>query len=70
MSMRTNNLNLDIDLEEPFAERIDFDETGIDCAVESTEFGDQTDVALRHGFVGIRAADATRKGAHGSDTCA
>jgi hypothetical protein len=70
MNMRTNNLNLDIDLEETFAERVNFDETRIDCAVESTEFGDQANVALRYGFVRIGAADTTRKGAHSSNTCA
>jgi hypothetical protein len=65
-----NNMNLDIDLEEMFAKRVNFDKTGVDCAVKSTEFGDQTNIALRYGFVGIWAADATRNGAHGSYTCA
>ena len=64
----TNNLNLDIDLEETFTERVDLDETGIDRAVESPELGDQTDVTLRDGFVGVRTADAEGKGAQCSDT--
>jgi hypothetical protein len=66
--MCTNNLNLDIDLEETFAERVDLDETGIDCTVESTELSDQTNGTLRDGFVGVGAADAVGKGAHGSNT--
>jgi hypothetical protein len=66
MVMCTNNLNFDIDLKEAFAERVDLDETG--RTVESTELGDQTNVTLRDGFIGVRAADAAGKGAHGSNT--
>jgi hypothetical protein len=64
----TNNLNLDIDLNKTFAERVDLNETGINSAIESTEFGDQTNVTLRDRFVGVRTADAAGEGAHSSNT--
>jgi hypothetical protein len=41
-----NDLDLDIDLDKTFTERVDLDETGINSAIESTEFGDETDVTL------------------------
>jgi hypothetical protein len=66
--IHTNNLNLDINLDETFAEWVDLDETGINRAIKSTELGDQTDVTLRDRFVGVRADNTTRNGAHGSNT--
>ena len=41
-----DDLNLDIDLDELLGEGVDLDETGVDGAVEATEFGDEADVAL------------------------
>lgn len=64
----TDNLNLDIDLNEAFAERVDLDETWVDRTIETTELGDQADVTLRNRLVWIGTADATREGAHGSNT--
>jgi hypothetical protein len=64
----TNNLNLDIDLNKTFAERVDLNETGINSAIESTEFGDQTNVTLRDRFIGVRTADAAGEGTHSSNT--
>ena len=37
---RTNDLDLNIDLDEPLGKRVDLDETWINCAVEPTEFRD------------------------------
>jgi hypothetical protein len=64
----TNNLNLDINLNKTFAKRVDLDETRINSAIESTEFGDQTNVTLRDRFVWVRTADAAGEGAHSSNT--
>jgi hypothetical protein len=65
--IHTNNLNLDIDLNKTFTERVDLDETRINSTIESTEFGDQTNVTLRDRFVGVRTADAAGEGAHSSN---
>jgi hypothetical protein len=64
----TNNLNLHIYRDKPFAERVDLDETWIDGTIEATELGDQTNVSLRDRLVGIRAADTARESTHCSDT--
>jgi len=66
--IHTNNLNLDIDLNEAFAERVDLDETWINSTVESTEFGHEADVTLRDRFVGVRADDTAGNGTHSSNT--
>jgi hypothetical protein len=66
--VHTNDLNLDVDLNETFAEGVDLDETGINSAIESTEFGDQTDVTLRDRFVGVGTANAAGECSHGSNT--
>jgi hypothetical protein len=63
----TNNLNLDVDLDKTLTERIDLDETGVNRAIKSTEFCDETDVTLRDRFVGVRADDATGDGTHSSN---
>ena len=65
--IHTNNLNLDIDLNKTFTERVDLDETRINSTIESTEFGDQTNVTLRNRLVWVGAADAARKSTHSSD---
>jgi hypothetical protein len=65
---RTNDLNLDIDLNKTFTERVDLDETGINRTIEATEFCDETDVALRDRFVGVRTDDTARDCAHSSNT--
>lgn len=59
----TDDLNLDIDLEDAFAERVDLDETGVDGLVELAEFGDETDIALVNLLVRVGAADAAGDGA-------
>ena len=65
--IHTNNLNLDIDLNKTFTERVDLNETGINSAIESTEFGDQTNITLRDRFVWVRTTDAAGEGAHSSN---
>ena len=62
-----DNLDLDIDLDETLRERVDFDKTWVDGAIETTEFGDETDVALRDGLVWVGAADAAWDGAEGTN---
>lgn len=59
---RTDDLDLDVDLDQLFGEGVDLDEAGVDGAVETAEFGDEADVALADGFVGVRAADAAWDG--------
>jgi hypothetical protein len=50
-----------------FTERVDLDETGINSAIESTEFRDETDVTLRDRFVGVRTDNAAGNSTHGSN---
>jgi len=53
----TDNLNLDINLGERFGERVDLDETRVDGARKATELGDETNITLVDGLVGVRAAE-------------
>lgn len=66
--IRTDDLNLDIDLNEAFGERVDLDKARINSTIESTELRNQTDVTLRNGFVWVRADNTARNGAHSSNT--
>jgi hypothetical protein len=61
------DLNLDIDLDEPLAERVDLDETGVDGLVELAELGDETDIALADALEGVGATNAAGDSAHGSN---
>ena len=58
-----DDLDLDVDLHEALGEGVDLDEARVDSAVEAAELGDQADVALVYGLVGVRADDAARDGA-------
>lgn len=60
--MHTDNLNLDVHLDELLRKRVDLDQTWIDGAVEATEFGDETDVPLVDGLVRVRADDTAWDG--------
>ena len=62
-----DDLDLDVDLDEALGEGVDFHETGIDGAVETSKFGDKADVALGDGLVRVGAADAAWDGAEGAD---
>ncbi len=64
---RTDDLDLDVDLDEFFGKGVDFHEAGVDGAVEAAEFGDEADVALADGLVGVGADDAAGDGAAESD---
>lgn len=66
--LRTNNLDFDVNLDKAFAERIDLDETRVDCAIKPTKLGDQTDITLRNRLVWIGADNAARDRSHGTDT--
>ena len=65
--IHTDNLDLHIDLNKTFAERVDLDETRIDCAIESAKLGDQANVTLRDRLVRVRTDDTARNGTHSSD---
>jgi len=67
MEKRTDDLDLDVDLDEAFRQRVDLDETRVDGAVESSELRDQADVPLGHGFVGVGTYDAAGDGPAGAD---
>lgn len=60
VSLRTNDLDFDVNLDETFAEWVDIYETRVDSTIKSTELGDQTDVTLRHTLIRIRADDTAR----------
>lgn len=64
----TDYLDLDVDLDQSFGERVNLDETGVDGAIESTEFGDQSDVSLGYWLVWIGTDDTAWDGSTGSDT--
>jgi len=55
---RTDDLDLDVDLDQALAQRIDLHQAGIDCAVETAEFRDQADITLRDGLIWVRADNA------------
>jgi hypothetical protein len=67
MDLRTDNLDFDVNLDETFTERIDLDETRVDCAIKPTELGDQTDITLRHRLIWIWADDTARDRSQSTD---
>jgi hypothetical protein len=54
-------------LDQFLGKRVNLDETGVDGAVESTEFRHETDVSLTDGFVGVGAEYTAGDGAAESD---
>jgi hypothetical protein len=64
------DLDLDVDLEEVFGQRVDLDEARVDGLVEAAELGDEADVALADALEGVREADAQRDGATGANELA
>lgn len=66
--IHTNDLNLNIDLNEALGEWVDLDKSRVDSTIETTKLGDQTDITLRDRFVWIRTDDTARNSAHSSDT--
>lgn len=59
---RTNDLYLDIDLNQFLGQRIDFNKARIHGPIETAELGHETNVPLVDGFVWIRADTAARDG--------
>lgn len=55
-----DDLDLDVDLRELLGKRVDLDETWVDGAGETTELGDQTDIALLDGLVWVGTAETAR----------
>lgn len=68
LSWNFDDLNLDIDLDESLRQWVDLDQTGINGACESTEFGDQTNVSLRYRLVGVGADDTAGDRTHETET--
>ena len=64
---RTNNLNLDVYLDQLFRERIDLDKTGVDRAVETTKLCDETDVSLTDWLIWVWTDDTAGNGTAGTD---
>lgn len=64
---RTDDLDLDVHLYQFFGEGVYLYETGVNGAVEATEFGDEANVSLADWFVRVRAADATWDSSQTSD---
>ena len=62
-----DDLDLDVDLDELLRQRVDLDQARVDGAVEAAELGDEADVALADGLVGVGAKDAAGDGAAGAD---
>ena len=55
-----DNLDLDVDLDQRLAQRVDAHEAGVDGAAEAAEAGDQADVALLDGLVSVVAGIVSR----------
>jgi hypothetical protein len=66
--LRTDNLYFDVNLDKAFTERVDLDETGVDCAIKPTKLGDQTDITLRNRLIWIGADNTARDRSHCTDT--
>ena len=64
---RTNNLDLDIDLDELLGQRVDLDKTWVDCAVKATKFGHETNVSLADWLVWVGADDTARDSSQASN---
>lgn len=60
------DLNLDIDLDEVLAERVDLDKTGVDGPVELSKLGDETNVTLLDSLKRVGTADAAGDSSHGT----
>jgi len=58
-AIRTNNLNLDIDLDKSLRQWIDVDKTRVNRAGETTKLGDETDISLVDRLVWVWTAEAT-----------
>ena len=70
LTRHLHNLDLDVDLDEALGQRVDLDQARVDGAHEAAEFGDQADVPLGDGLVGVGAADAAGDGAEETNALA
>jgi len=62
-------LDPDVDLGNLLGKRVDLDKAGVDGAVETSELGDETNMALVDGLVRVWAADTAWDGSDSSDAC-
>jgi hypothetical protein len=63
----TDNLDLDIDLDQILGQRVDLDKTGVDGPREPSELGYQADITLLDRLVRVRADNAAGDGAESAD---
>lgn len=62
-----HNLDLDINLDQLLAERIDLDKSRINSAIETSELGNESNVALIHWLIGIWTNDTAWNGSHATN---
>jgi hypothetical protein len=62
-----DNLDLDVDLDELLGEGVNVDETWVDGSRKAAELCYQANIALRHGLVGVWAAETAWDCAEGAD---
>lgn len=62
-----DNLDLDVDLDKLLGQGVNIDETWVDSAGESTKLGDESNVSLADGLVGVGAHDAAWDGSQSTD---
>lgn len=63
----TNNLDLDVDLNQVLRERVDLDETGVDGARETAKLGDKSYITLADGLIRVGTAETARNGTESSN---
>jgi len=66
-AIHTNNLNLDIDLDESLGKRVYVNKTRVDSAGETTELGDESDISLIHRLVWVWATETSWNGSEGAE---
>lgn len=64
---RTNDLDLDIHLDQLLRQWVDLHETWVHCAIEAAELGDQPNVTLADWLVWVGAEDTEGDGAAETD---
>lgn len=65
--IHTNNLNLDVNLDEALAKRIDLDKARVDGTSEATKLGNEPDITLLDRLVGVRANNTARNSTKSPD---
>lgn len=63
----TNNLNLDVDLNQVLRKWVDLDETGVDGARETAKLGDEAYITLADRLIRVGTAKTARNGTQSSN---